>query len=70
MASISVNVPSLSIREWATDKFQAFQTFRAQRAMYKTTIKELSALSNRELSDLGIARSGIRAIALEAFDTV
>lgn len=30
---------------------------------YRTTLNELSALSNRELSDLGMNRSQIRAVA-------
>lgn len=40
---------------------------RMQRArVYRTTFSELSGLSDRELSDLGIARSNIRGIAYEA----
>jgi len=37
-----------------------------QRKLYNTTFNELNALSNAELADLGIHRSNIRAIALEA----
>ena len=37
-----------------------------QRKLYNTTYKELTALSNRELADLGIHRSAIKSIALEA----
>ena len=37
-----------------------------RRKVYKTTFNELSELSNRELADLGIARSHIRRIALDA----
>lgn len=37
-----------------------------RRRVYKQTVAELSTLSNRELADLGISRSMIRAIALEA----
>ncbi|CTQ32023.1 DUF1127 domain-containing protein [Jannaschia rubra] len=33
---------------------------------YRRTLNELSALSNRDLADLGLSRSMIRAIALEA----
>lgn len=40
---------------------------RMQRArVYRTTMTELSGLSDRELNDLGIARSGIRSIAYTA----
>ncbi|PPB81118.1 uncharacterized protein YjiS (DUF1127 family) [Albidovulum inexpectatum] len=34
--------------------------------MYRQTVRELSALSDRELNDLGISRSSIRSIAIEA----
>ncbi|MEP5730490.1 MAG: DUF1127 domain-containing protein [Sulfitobacter sp.] len=38
----------------------------AKRRVYNSTYGELSKLSNRELADLGIARSNIRRMALEA----
>lgn len=38
----------------------------AQIRAYRTTVNELAGLSDRELSDLGIARADIRAIAQEA----
>jgi uncharacterized protein YjiS (DUF1127 family) len=37
-----------------------------RRRMYTKTVRELSALSNRELADLGLSRSMIRSIALDA----
>lgn len=37
-----------------------------QHRVYRTTVTELGALSNRELADLGLNRSMIRRIALEA----
>ncbi len=37
-----------------------------QSRVYRTTMSELSALSNRDLADLGIHRSAIKSIALEA----
>ncbi|WBU65731.1 DUF1127 domain-containing protein [Paracoccus aerodenitrificans] len=42
------------------------QEARARRAIYRQTVNELSALSNRELNDLGISRSMITRIATEA----
>lgn len=52
------------------DRFAAFASnfaeAYAQRKLYKTTYHELDALSNRELADLGIHRSMIKSIALEA----
>ncbi|MBN8187799.1 MAG: DUF1127 domain-containing protein [Salipiger thiooxidans] len=38
----------------------------ARRKLFKETRNELSALSNRELSDLGLHRSMIRRIAWQA----
>jgi uncharacterized protein YjiS (DUF1127 family) len=43
----------------------AIVTRRKQNRVYRATFNELSALSNRELADLGMARSQIRSIALE-----
>lgn len=41
---------------------QRFHTYR----QYRETVNGLSALSNRELADLGLHRSQIRAIALDS----
>lgn len=46
--------------------FAALATRQANRRVYNTTLNELSALSNRDLADLGIARSEVRRIAWEA----
>lgn len=37
-----------------------------RRAVYRATLTELNELSGRELADLGIHRSAIKSIALEA----
>lgn len=42
------------------------QENRARAAVYRQTLRELNALTNRDLEDLGINRSMIRAIANEA----
>ena len=51
-------------------RFEAFRVDMADRAakrkVYRTTLAELEVLSTRDLADLGIARSSIRAIAYEA----
>jgi uncharacterized protein YjiS (DUF1127 family) len=53
-----------------TDRFAAlredFETALTKRRAYSTTLNELSALSDRDLADLGLHRSGIKAVALEA----
>ena len=46
--------------------FAATAERHARRRVYKTTMNELGALSNRELADLGISRSEGRRIAWEA----
>ncbi len=38
----------------------------AARKVYRTTLTELQALDNRDLTDLGISRSMIKSIAYEA----
>ena len=44
----------------------ALRERRAYNAVYRQTWRELSALSERELADLGIARSEIGALSQEA----
>lgn len=52
------------------DRFSAYAAqiadAYAQHKVYKTTYHELQELTNRELADLGIHRSMIKSIALEA----
>ena len=71
MASISeFNIPAPTLRDWVAQKFHAMQIKRAKRAAYVATFNELNALSNRDLADLGISRSGIRSIAAEAAENI
>lgn len=44
---------------------QTVTTRFANYRLYRTTVKELSALSDRELADLGLYRADIRALAIE-----
>lgn len=43
-----------------------FAAARAQRKIYNTTMTELDALSNRDLADLGLSRSMIKSVAMQA----
>lgn len=43
-----------------------FAAARAQRKIFNQTMTELESLSNRDLADLGLSRSMIRSVALEA----
>jgi len=45
---------------------EALRAQRARQAAFRQTYDELAALSDRELADLGIARSDIADIAREA----
>lgn len=55
-----------SIAEQIGALVERLKTSLVQRAIYRKTIQELNALSNRDLADLGIGRSQIRRVALEA----
>lgn len=44
----------------------SFRKAIAQRAIYRQTMRELNALSAKELADLGIHHSAIRSLAHEA----
>ncbi|MDB6452943.1 DUF1127 domain-containing protein [Falsirhodobacter sp. 20TX0035] len=44
----------------------SLRALRQRRAVYVRTANELAALSGRELADIGISRSDIRAIARRA----
>lgn len=46
--------------------FNGLRARRAQYTVYRTTLRELESLSERELEDLGIHRGSIRAIAYQA----
>ncbi|MEM5476828.1 DUF1127 domain-containing protein [Pacificibacter sp. AS14] len=51
-------------------RFNAIKNSLAERVaryrVFRETVKELENLSSRELNDLGLSRSGIKSIALEA----
>ncbi|WP_306456446.1 DUF1127 domain-containing protein [Maliponia aquimaris] len=44
----------------------AYQTRRAKSRVFRQTYAELSTLSDRDLADLGLARSEIRRVAWQA----
>ena len=43
----------------------AASDYMDRRRAYRSTVRELSTLSNHELADLGLSRSMIRSVALE-----
>lgn len=46
--------------------FERMQENRARAAVYRQTLRELNALTNRDLEDLGINRLMIKSIANQA----
>ena len=48
------------------DGFARFSDARARRGLYRRTVRELDALGDRELADLGLSRGMIRGVAGEA----
>lgn len=56
--------------EAIADASKAFLKHRKRTAAVRATMKELSALSNRELNDLGISRGEIYSVANDTADMV
>ncbi|MGC1506633.1 MAG: DUF1127 domain-containing protein [Sulfitobacter sp.] len=50
----------------ATAAFQSIAASYKQHRLYRETFDELSALSNRELADLGLNRSNLHQVARES----
>jgi len=50
----------------AVSFFSMIKTDVAKYVLYRKTISELNRLSNHDLSDIGLSRSGIKATAKEA----
>ena len=66
MAMTQVHNGSDTILDAGHGFFHQMQEALARRKVYRSTRSELAALSDRELRDLGISRSGIKRLALEA----
>ncbi|MGP6090089.1 DUF1127 domain-containing protein [Antarctobacter jejuensis] len=49
---------------------ETLRTRMERRRVFKQTFNELAALSNRDLADLGLARSEIRRIAWQAANEI
>lgn len=68
--AITVNaqnaVAQTGLRGRLLSAIQTMQESRARRAVYRETLRELNALTSRELSDLGMSRSMITRVAHDA----
>ena len=58
--------PGITLGQRFNTLRQAIAEKRAQNRAFRATFDELDRLSDRELADLGIARSNIKGIAYEA----
>ena len=64
-STTTTNVPTSSLLGRIGSGFDALATRYKQYRMYRETFDGLSALSNRDLADLGLSRSDIKRIAIE-----
>lgn len=55
-----------SLRERLSAFFADVQESRRKARVYRATLRELQQLSDRELTDLGLARGNLRMVAFEA----
>ncbi len=66
MAYVNSRSVSLSISDRITALVKQFKDAMARRQLYTQTLFELNSLSDRDLTDLGVHRSDITALAREA----
>lgn len=64
--NITARADTLSFRELVLRPMHSLQLMAKRRRVYRQTFAELDALSDRELADLGLHRSLIRAVAKDA----
>ena len=57
---------TISISDRVAHMVAQVQSHRAKRKLYRETFGELNALTNAELTDIGMSRSMLRRVALEA----
>ena len=62
----TLRADNLSLRDMIAHPMAALQLMVHRRRVYLQTVSELSALSDRDLADLGLHRSMIRAVAKDA----
>lgn len=63
MADIAHHAPTAS---WPAQILAAVRAAHARRQRYLTTLRELETLGDRELADLGLARSDLPRIARDS----
>lgn len=66
--TIQIARPGFDFSAWVSANVASFKAWQARNRVYRETYSELSQLNDRELNDLGIARSEIARLAAEAAD--
>jgi uncharacterized protein YjiS (DUF1127 family) len=66
MAHANVSVRGFGLSERLAQLTKSFREAQARRALYSRTVRELRALSDRDLADFGLHRANIEEVAHEA----
>ena len=66
MATLNQSFVGTGTGDRAQGFWAQFQAARAKRRVYRQTVRELVGLTDRELADLGIHRTSITTVAIEA----
>jgi len=67
MSTLTANITSFTFfNHVVKDAFASFLDNVAKTRMLRKTVRELDALSDRDLHDLGISRSAIKSVARQA----
>jgi uncharacterized protein YjiS (DUF1127 family) len=66
MAFITGTAPAFGLGDKVASLVERLRTARKVRAVYRQTYNELADLTDRDLADLGLHRTQIRAVALQA----
>lgn len=61
-----IRIPGAALIERTGTLMSSLADRFAKHQLFRTTVRELGALSDRELADLGIHRSAIKRIALDS----
>lgn len=62
----SQRADGITVTQWVGDVLARWNDARERRAVYVRTIEELSAMSDRDLADINLARVQIEDVAREA----
>lgn len=62
----SQRADGMTVTQWVGDVLARWNDARERRAVYVRTIEELSAMSDRDLADINLARVQIEDVAREA----